>query len=86
MPLIHAMQRDAELATRVEEISERGCYEDGDRQWVRERVVAQDGTGFAMDRAKEYAQRAKSLLPETAEVEVRNLLAELAEFSAHRPY
>jgi len=86
LPLIHAMQRDAELATRVEEISERGCYEDGDRQWVRERVVAQDGTGFAMDRAKEYAQRAKSLLPETAEVEVRNLLAELAEFSAHRPY
>jgi len=86
LPLIHAMQRDLELAAKVEEISERGCYEEGDREWVRERVVAQDGTGFAMDRAKDYAQRAKGLLPETAEVEVRNLLAELADFSAHRPY
>ncbi len=86
LPLIHAMQSDAELAARVEEISERGCYEEGDREWVRERVAAQDGTGFTMDRAKDYAQRAIALLPETAEVEVRNLLAELADFSAHRPY
>ncbi|RLL54398.1 polyprenyl synthetase family protein [Mariprofundus sp. EBB-1] len=86
LPLIHAMQRDAVLAAKVEEISERGCYEEGDREWVRERVTAQDGTGFAMDRAKDYAERAKRLLPETAEVEVRKLLAELADFSAHRPY
>ncbi len=88
LPLIHAMQGDAELAARVEEISERGCYEDGDREWVRGRVSAQDGAGFAMNRAKDYAERAKHLLPDSAgiDIDVRNLLAELAEFSAHRPY
>jgi len=86
LPLIHAMQCDAELATRVEEISERGCYQDGDRQWVRERVVAQGGTDFAMSRAKDYAERAKTLLPDGDDANVRKLLAELADFSAHRPY
>lgn len=86
LPLIHAMERDAELAARVEAISERGCYEDGDREWVRERVAAQDGAGFAMLRARDYAERAKRLLPEHTDVAIRTLLADLADFSAHRPY
>jgi len=86
LPLIHAMQKDAQLAVRVEEISERGCYEDGDRQWVRERVAAQNGTGFTMGRAKDYADRAKRLLPDAADADICNLLSELADFSAHRPY
>lgn len=86
LPLIHAMQRDSELAMRVDEISERGCYQDGDREWVRERVAAQCGAEYAMQRARDYAQRAKGRLPEDENCEIRALLAELADFSAHRPY
>ncbi|ATX82581.1 octaprenyl-diphosphate synthase [Mariprofundus ferrinatatus] len=86
LPLIHAMQRDAELRKRVEDIAERGCYEDGDREWVRERVTAQDGAGYAMQRARDYAERAKLRLPENSNSEIRLLLGELADFSAHRPF
>ena len=86
LPLIHAMQNDIELSQRVSQISDRGCYENGDREWVRERVAAQDGAGYAMRRAGEYADRAKQLLPTHADPEVRALLADLADFSAHRPY
>ncbi len=86
LPLIYAMQQDAELASRVEIIAERGSYEDGDRAWVREHVAAKGGSEFAMHRAKDYAERAKLLLPEHADGEIRDLLADLADFSAHRPY
>jgi len=86
LPLIHAMQHDVALVRKVEAIAERGCYQDDDKQWVRDRVAAQGGALFAMQRAKDYAQRAKSLLPDHGDAEVRNLLAELADFSAHRPY
>ena len=86
LPLIYAMKKDSELSIRVEEISERGCYEADDRQWVRERVAAQRGADFAMSRAKDYAERAKRLLPDHADADVCKLLSELADFSAHRPY
>jgi len=86
LPLIYAMGRDAELASRVEAIAERGSYAEGDREWVRQHVAAQDGAGFAMARARDYAERAKRLLPEHADDEIRGLLADLADFSAHRPY
>jgi len=86
LPLIHAMQRDEELAARVEMVSDRGCYEDGDREWVRERVAAQGGSEYAMQRASDYAVRAKNLLPQHADPELKGLLADLADFSAHRPY
>ncbi|ATX78972.1 octaprenyl-diphosphate synthase [Mariprofundus aestuarium] len=86
LPLIHAMQCDAELTKRVEEISERGCYQSGDREWVRERVLAQNGADYAMQRARDYAERAKKRLPENTNDEIRALLAELADFSAHRPF
>lgn len=86
LPLIYAMRSDAELKQRVSRIADRGCYENGDREWVRERVAAQDGVGYAMRRASDYASRAKQLLPTDADAEVRQLLAELADFSAHRPY
>jgi len=86
LPLIYAMQADAELKQRVSQIADRGCYEGGDREWVRERVAAQDGAGYAMRRASDYAGRAKQLLPTDADAEVRQLLAGLADFSAHRPY
>jgi len=86
LPLIYAMQHDAELTSRVEIIAERGCYEDGDREWVREHVAAQNGSDFTMARAKDYAERAKQLLPVHADSEIRQLLADLADFSAHRPF
>ena len=86
LPLIYAMQQDDELRLRVEAIAERGHYEDGDRLWVRQRVAAQHGSEFAMRRAKDYAERAKALLPQDTDAEVRDLLAELADFSSHRPY
>lgn len=86
LPLIHAMQHNAKLAGRVEMIAERGCYEEGDRAWVREHVAAQDGSGFAMSRAKDYAERAKRVLPAHADGKIRQLLADLADFSARRPF
>lgn len=86
LPLIYAMRSDAELKQRVSRIADRGCYEDGDREWVREHVAAQDGTGYAMRQANNYASRAKQLLPTNADANIRQLLAELADFSAHRPY
>jgi len=86
LPLIYAMGRDTELASRVERIAERGSYEQGDRVWVRERVAAQGGSEFAMRRASDYAERAKHLLPDHADAKIRQLLADLADFSAHRPY
>ncbi|MDQ6993308.1 MAG: polyprenyl synthetase family protein [Mariprofundus sp.] len=86
LPLIYAMQQDQALVARVEIVAERGCYEAGDREWVRAKVVENGGVDYAMQRAKDYAERAKCLLPEQANVEVKQLLADLADFSAHRPY
>jgi len=39
-----------------------------------------------MRRAKDYAERAKRLLPEQADSEILMLLAELADFSALRSF
>ena len=86
LPLIYAMRSDAELKQRVSRIADRGCYEEGDREWVREHVAAQDGAGYAMRRASNYASRAKQLLPTNTDAKIRQLLAELADFSARRPY
>jgi len=86
MPLIHAMALDAELAARVEAIADRGGYADGDREWVRDRVRAAGGEIFCMEKARDYAERAKALLPADADPAMRGLMAELADFSALRPF
>jgi len=86
LPLIHAMQRDAELRQRVDVIAERGCYADDDRDWIRQRVAAQQGAEYAMQRASDYAGRAKNLLHGHGDTAIRELLAQLADFSALRPY
>lgn len=86
MPLIHAMAIDAELAARVEAIADRGGYADGDREWVRDRVRAAGGEIFCMEKARDYAERAKALLPADADPAMRGLMAELADFSALRPF
>lgn len=87
LPLIYAMQQDEELAACVQAIAERdGVYEADEREWVRERVVALGGIDFTMGKAEEYAARAKRLLPADGDDEVRALLAELADFSARRPF
>ncbi len=86
LPLIHAMDGDAELRERVHAIAERDGYIEGDREWVRERVEAQRGADYTMQRAADYAERAKKALPDHGVSEIRELLAELADFSARRPY
>jgi len=86
LPLIHAMNSDEELRQRVHAIAERDGYEEGDREWVREHVEAQRGADYAMQRAADYAERAKAALPDLGDTVIRDLLAELADFSAKRPF
>ncbi|MDX8401327.1 MAG: polyprenyl synthetase family protein [Mariprofundaceae bacterium] len=87
LPLIHAMEQDEELAHTVAGIAEHGGYRDeAERGWVRERVRATGGVEFAMRRAADYTARAKRCLPEDGDAAVRTLLAELADFSARRPF
>ncbi|MDT8376767.1 MAG: polyprenyl synthetase family protein [Mariprofundaceae bacterium] len=86
LPLIHAMHRDEKLRERVHAIAERDGYQAGDREWVRERVEAEGGADYAMQRAADYAARARAALSGSGDPEIRRLLAELADFSAKRPY
>ncbi len=86
LPLIYAMNGDEELRQRVHDVAERDGYEAGDREWVRERVEAQGGSEYTMQRAVDYAERAKRALPESGNDEIHQILAELADFSAKRPY
>lgn len=87
LPLIHAMEKDAELAEKVHQIAERdGTYLEGEREWVRQRVLAADGVEFTIGKALAYAERAKRLLAGHGDAQVRSLLAQLADFSASRPY
>jgi octaprenyl-diphosphate synthase len=86
LPLIHAMHQDEELTQRVADISERDGYEGDDRQWIRSKVHQHQGTEYTMQRASDYAQRAKALLPESGDTEILKLLKDLADFSAQRMY
>ena len=86
LPLIHAMHQDEDLAKRVEDISERDGYEGDDREWIRNKVHQYQGTEYTMQRAKDYAERAKALLPESGDAEILKLLKDLADFSAQRMY
>jgi len=86
LPLIHAMQQDEALTQRVADIAERDGYNDGDRDWVRARVHQHRGAEYAMQRAADYAGRAKALLPSTGDAELLQLLKDLADFSAQRMY
>jgi octaprenyl-diphosphate synthase len=88
LPLIVAMGKDAELRARVHTISERDedAYQEGDREWVRDRVLQHGGTEYTMLKAKEYAERASALLPEVENKVISKLLSDLANFSAQRMY
>jgi len=88
LPLIHAMEKDAELRERVHTIANRDgeAYEEGDRKWVRDRVLLHQGTAYTMSRAKDYADRAILLLPQTENNAIAKLLRDLANFSAQRMY
>ncbi len=88
LPLIYGMQKDEALRDRVHAIAERDgdAYEVGDREWVREHVQEHQGAEYAMQRAKDYAERAKALLPESGDAEIVQLLRDLADFSAQRLY
>jgi len=86
LPLIHAMHQDEALLARVHTIAEREeePYQGDDRLWVRQRVLQHGGAAYAMQRAQDYADRAKKCLPETANPSIRQLLCDLADFSAQR--
>jgi len=88
LPLIHAMNQDEQLRSRVHLIADRDeqPYHDGDREWVRDRVLQHNGTKYAMQKANEYANRAISLLPDVENKNLQQLLCELANFSAQRMY
>ena len=86
LPLIYAMHQDLALAERVAKISEQDAYEGDDRSWVRARVQQEGGADYAMQRAQDYANRAKSLLPTHGDAQVLQLLRDLADFSASRMY
>ncbi|WP_232507739.1 polyprenyl synthetase family protein [Ghiorsea bivora] len=88
LPLIHAMHQDPELQERVRIISERdeNPYHEGDRAWVRDRVLQHGGTEYTMFKAKVYAERAMNLLPDVENKEIKQLLCDLANFSAQRLY
>ncbi len=87
LPLIAAMQQDAELRARVEIIAEHGGYpNDEDRAWVRDRVAAQKGDLICIQRAKHYADRAREAIRGLGDEETRLLLQDLAAFSACRDH
>ncbi len=86
LPLIYAMRKDAKLAAKVEEIAEHGSYGEGDREWVRSRVETAGGIEATLNMARQYAERAKRVLPQGRNREIAELLAELADFSAARDY
>jgi len=86
LPLIHAMQRDAELYATVEAIAERGGYVKGEREAVRDAVQAAGGVERCLEAAAEYAERAKACLPESGDAAIRSLMADLADFSARRTH
>jgi len=86
LPLIHAMRRDPELSERVRAIADRGGYADeAERIWVRERVQRAGGVEATIAEAERFAAEAKALLPE-GEQKARQALAQLADFSARRPF
>jgi len=84
LPLIHAMQQDPDLYAMVEAIAERDGYAEGEREAVRDAVQSAGGVERCLEAAAEYAGRAKSCLPESADSATRRLMADLADFSAHR--
>ncbi len=84
LPLLHAMQQDAGLYAMVEGIADREGYAKGEREAVRHAVHAAGGVERCLAAAAEYADRAKSCLPVSGDPVVRQLMADLADFSARR--
>jgi len=86
LPLIYAMQKDEGLAHVVRGIAERGSYAGSEREQVRQMVEQAGGLESCLVTAREYAERAKCILPGGSDADVHQLLAELADFSARRAY
>jgi len=86
LPLILAMNEDAELRQRVQDIADYNGYQEGDKGWVRQRVQQQQGTEKTVARAHSYALRAQAALEGIGCVNIRALLQQLAVFSAQRDF
>ncbi|MDQ6971650.1 MAG: octaprenyl-diphosphate synthase, partial [Mariprofundaceae bacterium] len=61
-------------------------YAEGEREAVRDRVQAAGGVQRCLDAAAEYAERAKACLSESGDAATRQLMADLADFSARRTH
>ncbi len=85
MPLVLAMERDAELAARVREVAERGRLEAEEGRWVQARVREAGGVEGTMALARSLADEAEGLLP-AGEEAAREALAALARFSVSRSF
>jgi len=86
LPLIHAMQQDDSLSGTVRAIAERGGYAGEERELVRHAVDRAGGITQCLDKAGDYAARARRALPFEGNDEILELLGDLADFSARRPY
>lgn len=87
-PLIYAMKHHAPLQQLVASITEHGSYQGDERTQVRQMVEANGGVDHCVAEAKIYAKRAKDALEKVAhnQDEVYQLMADLADFAAQRPY
>ncbi len=86
LPLIHAMAKNKQLHAIVEGVAERGGYAGNEREAVRDLVHQEGGIDRCLVAAQKYAERAKLALPEAADAGIRQLMAELADFSARRTH
>jgi len=86
MPLIHTMGNNVALNRIVTGIAERGSYAEGERELVRHAVNDVGGVNRCLDVAQEYAARARHALPDYGDSRILKFLADLADFSARRPY
>jgi len=88
-PLIFAMKKHKPLKTLVHKITQQGGYQDDERVQVRKMVENHGGVDHCLAQAKVYANRAKHALAQTEKMdqqEVYQLMSDLADFAAQRPF
>ncbi|MDQ6960978.1 MAG: polyprenyl synthetase family protein [Mariprofundaceae bacterium] len=88
-PLIYAMQQHEPLQVLVSAITEHGSYQHDERHQVRSMVETHGGVDHCVAQAKVYANRAKEALEKidhSDQKEVYQLMLNLADFAAQRPF
>jgi len=88
-PLIFAMKQHPPLLTLVQKITQQVGYQSDERTQVREMVERHGGVEHCIAQAKVYATRAKQALAQTERMDqsdVYQLMSDLADFAAQRPF